>query len=212
MIKKCEYCGATNFFNKTGYCKNCDHRLTQDLQSDKPQVKNLNPLLKVVDETVLETTLDFDTTVERLMGLAGGCRESLTDGTNAEFTCQKDGDFWVRPLKNDYMGYVSGKVYTEDGKTKVLIQSKKERTLKGVRFFLVLYPFIFSAIAVVFLIIRRIHFTLTTAEIFGTMLVILFLAFKLLNIQKEIKNITSDLQIMKSEVIRRVRAIERWND
>ncbi len=207
MIKKCEYCSTVNYFNKTGYCKNCDRRLTQ-----KEKQKNKNIAYGILDETLLETSVDFDTTVKCLIEQSGGCRETLSDGNSLQFFCEKDGDFWVRPVGQGYSGFVDGKVYTENGKTKVIIHLKKDRSNKRTIISISLIPYILIAISIIVLVIRKINFTITTIDVIAAVFLLFALVSNLTDLNKKSRNITADLQIMKGEVIKRVRAIERWND
>ncbi len=206
MIKKCEYCGTVNYFNKTGYCKNCDRELPQKSQ------KSNNIIFNILDETVLETPLDFDTTVKCLMEQTGGCRETLTDGSGIGFYCEKDGEFQVRPTGDGYLCLVDGNVYTENGKTKVVIRSKKYRSQKGMIILIHLIPYIIFVALFVTLLVRKINFTVTMLDVVTVLFAILSLILSLATSHKRNQDAVSDLQIMKGEVIRRVRAIERWND
>lgn len=210
MFKKCGYCGTVNYFNKTGYCKNCDRRLADKNQHTKGKKDNL--MFDVLDEIVLETPVDFETTVKCLIDQSGGCRETLSDGNGLQFFCEKDGDFWVRPVGRGYPGFVDGKVYADNGKTKVVIQLKKDRSKKRTIISIILIPYILIAISFIVLLIRKINFTVTTIDVIAAVFLLFALVSNLTDLNKKSQNITADLQIMKGEVIKRIRAIERWND
>lgn len=207
MIHKCEYCNTINYFNKTGYCENCDRKLPQNKKCKKDSL-----IYHIIDETTLVTKVDFDTTVKCLIEQNGGCRETLADGTDMQFFCETDGDFCVRPVSDGYLGYINGRVYFENGETKIVIYSRKYRKPKSFVFGVSIIPFLIPIALFIALVIRKINFTVTTLDVLTAVFIILSLAFTLTKTHKQNQNIISDLQIMKGEVIKRVRAIERWND
>ncbi len=202
---KCEYCGTLNLFNKTGYCKNCDRELS-GFVAKKVQKGTLNPEA-YIDSSTIECNVDKETAINRLMQLAGKCRDTLNNGQEIEFICKKTGEFEVIPSDSEKFFYVSGEIYEEYGKTKVSIRSNKQRL--GISKWL--YPLFVLLTLIVFLISKKYIFKFNTADIIFVLIFLFYELSLLLNLKKLIKNSSEDLGIMKSEVIRRIRAIEKWD-
>ncbi len=201
---KCEYCGTVNLFNKTGYCKNCDRRLSTNTPIS-PQKTVLNPET-YLDRTVIECSVDKETTINRLMQMTEKCRDTLKNGQEIEFKCNKEGEFEIIPSNSEKLFYISGKVYEEYGQTKVSILSNKQK-LSISKW---LYPLFILVSLIVFLVTKKHFIKFTTFDVVFVLIFFFYELSLLLNLKKLIKNSSEDLTLMKSEVIRRIRAVEKW--
>ena len=218
MVKKCNYCGAVNYFNSTGYCKDCDRELPSKSSAlptnnqEKKAIKGSNPLVKIVDETVLDIKADYSETIDRLIALNGVCRDTDGNNRNLNFHCDKNGEITVSPTENNYLCFVTAKVYEENGKTKIRIWLNKRRKKALTLLLGSIYPIFAVLIAYFLFFVNRPTFSVTTADL----CFVLVTAFMMLNVfltmSKDKQNALSDLEIMKSEVLRRVKAVERWYD
>lgn len=192
-------------FNKTGYCKNCDRRLSNEIVAN-PQKTVLNPEA-YLDRTTIDCSVDKETAINRLMQMTKKCRETLKNGQEIEFNCNKDGEFEIVPTKSEKLFYVSGSVYEEYGQTKISISSNKQK-LNASKW---LYPIFLFLSAMIFFITKSQYIKYTTFDVVFVLILFFYELSLLLNLKKQIKNSADDLSIMKSEVIRRIRAIEKWD-
>lgn len=208
MVKKCEYCGTINMFNKTDYCKNCDHRLTDITPSDSTEkAEKQGPKV----QTIIDCSVDKETTIERLMAMTEITRTTDKSGKTLTFFCLKNGRFIVSAGGSEQDVYVSGEIFEENGKTKVLIE---ENNNKGSKFSRYLYYAVILIACLIYLATRIFiaQYKINMLDLIFTLFTVYFIINQILN-TKNAKNTTrEDLLIMKGEVIRRIRAIEKWDD
>ena len=208
MIKRCEYCGTLNAFNKTEYCKSCDRRLTDitpDNKAEQTIKQNQNA------KTVIDCNIDKGTTIERLLSMTEISSATDKSGKALSFFCRKDGKFMVKSAEYEQDIYVSGEIFEQDGKTKVLIEEIKNTAYKFSSYIYLTVILLFNLIYLLCRIfITDYRFTMIDLIIliFGTYSAI----NQMLSIKKKKETADEDLLIMKGEVIRRIRAAEKWDD
>lgn len=172
---------------------------------------------KIIDKIEIEVKANYDITIERLKAQQGICRETDSRQIPLEFLCHDDGRVCVCNYsryrrRRDYnrLYSVIGEVISEEGKTKVIIYSLYSRI-----------NFILSIIAaVLFLPSILIHVLFAyTADAAPSAKTLYAIAFGIVSIvlfpwnrTKQIKNKNSDLEIMKNEIIKRVKAVDKWDD
>ncbi len=173
--------------------------------------------IKILDETIIETSESLDATIDRLMQQQGVCYQKDSQNNPLEFTCTQKGKLWVNSpyrrsntISMHRAHYVRGEVFVaEDGKTKVSICTVHNRTAMFLRWFEVLLFMIVLTLYISLDFITRMPVQLLLLElILGIVLLIVLLA----NNNGERKNKTADMEIMKSEIIRRVEAVKRWEE
>lgn len=209
MVKKCNYCGTVNLFNKTGFCKNCDRRLSDDLPKETFKSKPLKNAK--ITTSIIDSNLDAKTLIERLRDMTEVSRNTDKSGKSLTFRVEMDGKFSV-DSDNDRTVFVSGSIYDESGKAKILIE---ENYMPTTKFQKAVYVIHILAITVLYLIIKPVSSDLAKANMFN-LIALAIVAYSLINHlltnNKNLKNATEDLKIMKGEVIMRVRAAEKWDD
>ena len=172
--------------------------------------------IKILDETILESGQSFDTTIDRLMALQGECYQKDSQNEPLAFLCTKKGKLRVGALysrhriaSNHKTYYVRGQVFTENGKTKVAICTVHDRTAVFLRWFEVLVLVLVVTFYLFIDFVTRMPALLLLIEL---ILGVIFLIAMLTHNNAMQKNKTADLEIMKSEVIRRVEAVKRWDE
>lgn len=174
-----------------------------------------NLFINIIDETVMEVNTSFAETVERLMSQQGSCHNADSQGINLIFYCNKKGKIHIlngsgRNNYSDRIYKVEARVYEDDGKTKVKIQTLHDKTTVAYR--------IISYVFLLILICGYIIFSICTKNVPNIKYLITLLLFPLLIVygfilsHKEKRNKDNDIKIMKQEIINRVEAVKRWND
>ena len=173
--------------------------------------------ITILDETVLESEESFDTTVNRLMAQQGICYQKDSQNNPLEFTCTRKGKLQIKSpyrrnntISTHRTHYVRGEVFVApDGKTKVSICAVHDRTAVFLRWFEILL-FVIGLTLYIFLdFVNQMPVLLLLLEL---ILGIVFLVALLAGNNGERKNKTADMEIMKSEAIRRVEAVNRWDE
>ena len=210
MVEKCKYCGTVNMFNKTGYCKACDHRLTDITPENKYEQPEKQ---KEKAQTIIECSIDKETTIERLVAMDEITRIADKSGNSITFHCQRSGSFTVQAAGSAGNVYVSGEVIDENGKTKVLIE-ENTNSGKANKFSQYLYLSVILIFAALYLASRVffMKYKANMLDLIFTVSIIYFVINQMLNIKKQKDTTAEDLLIMKGEVIRRIRAVEKWDD
>ncbi len=172
---------------------------------------------KIIDEETIEVNESFAVTIERLKQQQGVCRETDSRQIPLEFFCHDDGRVCVcnysrHRLRREYnrLYSVVGEVISEEGKTKVIIYSLYSRI-----------NFIFFIIAAVLFLPSILIYVLFayTADAVPSAMTLYAITFGIASIvlfpwnhTRQIKNKNSDLEIMKNEIIKRVKAVDKWDD
>lgn len=171
---------------------------------------------EIIDETVIELDVDFEDTVERLIDQEGICRTTDSQDIPFIFDCDGKGRFSVFNAvgyRSDFaqrIYSVEGEVKSEDGKTKVYIYTLYDRSARWSRYFGAVLYLLFMVAYILFICFRT-----EPLQLFDFIFIAvysLFIARIFFHTNKEKLNKTNDIEIMKSEIIRRVEAIKRWDD
>lgn len=209
MVKKCSYCGTVNFFNKTGFCKNCDHRLSDDLPK-KTSMSKVSAKPKITT-SIIDSKLDSKTLIERLRAMTDVSRSTDKSGKTVVVHVEKNGKFSV-DSDNNRAVFVSGSIYDENGKARILIE---ENYMPATKFQNILYIVATLLITALYLILKPVSPDFAKANMFN-LIALIIVAYSLINQlltnRKNLANALEDLKTMKGEVIRRVRAAEKWDD
>ncbi len=172
----------------------------------------------ILDETVIELKTDFETTMERLQSLQGVCRNTDGEQNPLMFTCDKKGRLRVdnvpsRYSSNDRLNFVVGEVVEENGKTVAKICSVHDRSTKKVRNVIwTVYALVFVAFVLFGVSALKQGAHMTPKDIGAVVAFLALLAIIPFRTAREAKNQPADLETMKTEVINRVRAVDRWDD
>lgn len=209
MIKKCGYCGTVNLFNKTGFCKNCDRRLEgtvpKESNNSKPEGK------AKVTSSIIDSELDAKTLIERLRGMSNISRSTDKGGRTLGFTIEKNGSFMVDSDK-DKSVFVSGKIYEESGKAKILIKESLNPPTKMQTIIYIVHTIIITVLCMFLKPVPNSFVKAGMLYLIVLAIVIYSLINQVLTAKKNLSHANEDLKIMKGEVIRRVRAAEKWDD
>ncbi len=172
----------------------------------------------VLDETVIEVETDFPTTVDRLRSMQGVCRETDNDQFPLGFTCDKKGRLRVDALyrstsSNCRLNFVVGEVAEQDGKTVAKIYCVHDRSAKVYRYVeWAVYAALFCAFLVFVAYSIKAGRPLSRKDVITVVLFALLLFTIPFRTKKDAQNQPADLEKMKTEVINRVRAVDRWDD
>lgn len=175
---------------------------------------------RILDTTEIEINESVETTIERLLALQGTCRDEDSSQHPLEFICSKKGKFSVnsrcQSLNSDsniysYKTYfIKGKVVNQNNKTKILIHTVKDNTVKFFKGFYAIANFFLLLVFIISQIYRKELFSWASVISTISLAIAIFLCFHQNENDEYYKH--SDIEIMKSEVIRRVEAVKRWND
>ncbi len=172
---------------------------------------------KIIDETTIEVNESFDVTVARLRQQQGMCRETDSLGIDLEFQCDKKGKLCIchfsrhrkkREFNRIYC--VSGEVVTENNKTKVKIYTIHNKYYLAMSVIFAIIEFV-----LVLLYILSISFSIyepSKKDILIAILGIFAVVYPLHRDSIERRNKDIDLEIMKNEIVKRVTAIDKWDD
>lgn len=169
----------------------------------------------IIDETVIELNENFEDTVSRLMAQQGVCRSTDSQDMGLVFYCDKKGRISIfnSAHRSDvsYRIYsVVGKVVSENGKTKVKIQTLHDRSTVIYRIITAVSYLILITIYIAFLFFNNSPITIRELIPIPIFIFLFFNVF--FHSNKETKNKAADIEIMKQEIINRVEAVKRWND
>ncbi len=170
---------------------------------------------KVIDETTMEVNDSYRGTIDKLVLQRGKCSVIDCNQVPLRFDCSEKGDIKVwnhrRQRSDRYrIYYVVGKVLSENNKTVVKICSIESRAM--------MFSFAVSiALTVIMLVLSLVvilSFGLKTAALAVVAVVALCVADIIIALSyfNQIKNKDADLALMKNEVVKRVKAIEHWDD
>ncbi len=172
---------------------------------------------KIIDETTIEVQESFDVTVERLMQQQGICRVTDSYGRDLEFLCNKKGrvrvcHYSLRRERREYnrIYCVVGQVITEDNKTKVKIYSVHNRGYIVASIITIILNVLFVPLYI--LAISTSYYTPSKKDILIAILLILAPVYSMHLISEEKGNKYHNLEIMKNEIIKRVKAVDKWYD
>lgn len=168
----------------------------------------------VLEETTIEVGIGFSETVDRLCQQNGLCRETDKYGENLYFRCDEKGRISVNDISDKVTSrsrfyYVLGEVTEQDGKTAVKICSVYDKSGKYNR--LVLSGFyIFAGVAytAVMLAVK----SLTKTDLLAVIGLSLLAAVNIFSGRRERQSKNEDFETMKNEIVKRVRAAEKWDD
>lgn len=175
---------------------------------------------KIIDTTEIEVKADYNVTIERLKIQQGKCRETDSRHINLEFMCHDDGRFCVcncsrhkKRREFNRLYSVIGQVETEQDKTKVKIYSLYNRWYHIDQIFTaILFPLLVLSVGIKFYSEYFIEYGFTSVPIFLVIYLLLCIYLFPSKIFKEKRNKTKDLEIMKNEIIKRVKAVDKWED
>ncbi len=173
-------------------------------------------LTEIIDEVTIEVDGSYSETINKLRLQTGVCYVTDSNNTELLFKCSKKGEMSIennvgkKNLLNGRAYYVIGKVLVENDKTIVKVYSIYSRFDLLSRFFAVAVYLITSLLY--FIIKLKSGNPISDKNIFFALALGAFIAVISLSSTKEIHNNTSDLEIMKNEIIKRVEAIKRWED
>ncbi len=176
---------------------------------------------EIIDKQIIEVRETREKTIERLIEQRGMCRESDSQGTPLGFTCTEDGELAVynavsrRSGNRDRMYSVRGEVFSENGKTKVAIYTLHHRSARWGKWIT-----LFSALIVwAFYILRALFWepevdtsVMTRYILVGSFVMVGIIIIAFSTNKKEGQYKTQDIDIMKNEIIKRIEAVERWDD
>ncbi len=172
---------------------------------------------KIIDKTEIEIDTSYSLTIQRLKAQQGICRETDSRDIKLEFLCHNDGRLAVcnlsrhkKRLESDRLYSVVGEVTEGENKTKITIYSIYNRGYLLSDFI----PFICIPTLIVFCLCTAFlsNYEFTTVQLYSMLFGIISLILLPGRRHKEKRNKTRDLEIMKNEIIKRVNAIERWDD
>lgn len=172
-----------------------------------------NKHTNILDETIIEINETCEETVSRLMAQQGLCRTEDSQAIPLWFYCDKKGRISIsnnaRYTPNRIYS-VKGKVITEDGTTKVKIQTLHNRSTVIMRIIDIISDFLVLGIYVLFLILK--NPPLTIRDLIPIPIIAINTLRIFFHTNKEKNNKTTDIAIMKQEIINRVEAVKRWDD
>ena len=176
-----------------------------------------NCFYTVLDETTLEIDVSLKDTISRLRSQQGECHESDSEGRDFSFYCDKSGKFMMcdfinsRGIPNNNRAYyVRGEVFREGEKTKITYGTVHDRSDNFlVRWLPVVLWIPFLILSVAIQIFNRAP---VPEYMFGSLVSVAAIVI----VFPRTKNIkvcnTSDMELMKKEILERVEAVKRWND
>ena len=169
----------------------------------------------IIDETEIKLNENFEDTVSRLMAQNGVCRSTDSQDMELMFYCDKKGRISVfnsarRSDVAERIYYIAAEVIDDNGKTKVKIQTLHDRSTVTFRIISVVFYLILISVYIVFLFFN--NSPVTIRELIPIPIFIFLLINIFFHTNKENKNKTDDIDIMKAEIINRVEAVKRWND
>ena len=150
--------------------------------------------------------------IDRLIAQNGKCREVDSNKNNLVFNCDKDGEILITPETDEYSVFLSAKVIRCNSSTKIVADLKKRNSSTGFKILRSFLKFMFIFIAFIYVIIKNAYYTLITADLCILLVAGFTLLSTILSMQSESKKPLYDLEIMKGELIKRIKAIEKWYD
>lgn len=176
---------------------------------------------EIIDKQVIDVRETREKTIERLMAQRGRCRESDSQGTPLGFACTEEGEFAIynsvsrRSGNRVRMYSVCGEVFSENGKTKVAIYAVHHRPArrgKWVTLFATLIIWGWSVLQALFSPPEADTSVLTRYILVGSLVMVGIIIIAFTTNRKEEQFRTRDIEIMKNEVIKRIEAVERWDE
>ncbi len=179
---------------------------------------------EIMDQFTIEVKESVPETIRKLQELSGPCLERDGNGYMLAFLCNKKGKFRVddfdsdmrhygyhRLVLSDRVAYVEGYVTCENGKTVVHGQCVFNHSKN-------IYRVAMLTLSVIALVLYSV-LALLNAFPFSFFHFLMYLGFVVLTVAYEISksnnesyNRVADLEIMKEEAIRRIRAVDRWDE
>lgn len=179
--------------------------------------------LKVINKTSVEVDAGYQETIDRLRELSCGCTESDSIGRGLYFYCDENGKFHYYSLSNSRRrtkairtAYILGEVVFDKGKTRLDIYSVLDRSAKYFLYFYWVFASIIFLGLLAFLVFAKINglafgildWRCLTLAILG--IISVFVA--VFRHEKEGDNILPDLEIMEKDILKRINAVERWDE
>ncbi len=193
-------------------CPYCAHTPTPP-----PYAKKSNRFYEVLDETVVEIDLPLHKAIAYLQEQSSVCHIEDSSREDIGFFCQENGNIFVY----NQTGYrVCGRVVSENGKTVAKLYAIREKGVGVVRIIpIALCLLYYIGFIAVYLYNRHeipdnpeIIRALTAPLIVGPAILCGAALITIKRTHHEKKNHTADLDTMKQEMLRRIRAIERWDE
>lgn len=165
------------------------------------------------DEVVLEVDDSYQGTIRKLQAQQGICSEEASEGDLLVFRCDKKGKFRIdtnvdrrRNSISDFRPYyVEGRVLEKDGKTVVEISSVFDKTNLFFQYFKLATLGISLVLGIILGVASETFFSTGTIILFALSAGLLF-SFFFNNAEQR----SSDLNLMREQVIRRVENMKRW--
>ncbi len=180
--------------------------------------------LKVINKTSVEVDAGYQETINRLRELSCGCTETDAVGRDLYFYCDENGKFHYYSLTRYRRStteamrtaYVMGEVVFDKGKTRVDIYSVLDRSAKYFLYFNWAFASIIFLGLLAFLVFAKINglaFGISDWRCLILAIVGIISVFvAVFRHEKEGDNILPDLETMEKDILKRINAVERWDE
>jgi len=169
---------------------------------------------RVLQETTVELSVDLPTALDRLQQLQGICQDTDSDQQVLHFICSDKGLLWIVDASRRssvYRSYiVRGEVYVQDGVTKATVYEIHDRSSKYYNIILLVISLLVYAAMLFFYLDYSALFSAYNLLLLAMPTVMLVAT--VLRMRKLEKNKESDLIVQRDELLRRLEAVERWDD
>ncbi len=174
----------------------------------------------ILDKQVVDLQVTPEVAIERLIAQNGLCRDNDKQGSALIFYCTQNGEFSVynasRRSPTDSRIYsVRGEIFAENEKTKAVIYTVHDRATRGSRWILLFVSLLIAAVYIFFQFLTHSpidHSLLTGYALLCTLLFVGAIIFTHRHTNKEEQHKDEDIHIMKTEMLRRLEAVNRWDD
>ena len=159
-----------------------------------------------------ELNIERNIVLERLMEQSGVCRDEDSNGLHIEFRCFKDGTFWVNDTnrKRDRQFLLQGEVLSENGKTKIKVDSVNDKSAFAFSVFGYVFLGVVVLAGVVHILVFEPNFDALLLSKYVLALVVCGILIGMSF--KEKVSIPVDEKIMLNEIERRINGVIKWND
>lgn len=169
--------------------------------------------LKILDQTTVSIDLPYATVLERLMALQGECRDKDGLGVEMEFLCNKKGEFRIANQSRRNRArvcHVAGELIARGNKTDAKIYSLQSKDAKAAKWILA----VFGLICLVVCNVGLAHFENAplSTHIYISLACLISPAIGFFFDHKEEQYVPADLEIMKTDILRRLDAVKRWDE
>ena len=169
---------------------------------------------RVLQETTVELSVDLPTALDRLQQLQGICRDTDSDQQVLHFICSDKGLLWIVDASRRssvYRSYiVRGEVYVQDGVTKATVYELHDRSSKYYNIILLVISLLVYAAMLFFYL--DYSALISAYNLLLLAMPTIMLVATVLRMRKLEKNKESDLIVQRNELLRRLEAVERWDD